>query len=198
MVDVNFNHVPTPTGPSPLTVLSLARLVTPAQIARAIQVTEQTVNHWHRDGIIPARVHEGRIARFYLSEVLEALRQKDSNRYQIILPVVTPQESPGLNRCTSTDCTAMNPVPPVLAHETRTNGSPRPTDLPKAPLKTPKQVAWMIQTTPQTINFWHRIGIIPSRVSINGVVRFDLEEVLEVLARRVAEERRAHPTPNLH
>ena len=198
MVDVNFNHVPTPTGPSPLTVLSPARLETPAQIARVIQVTEQTVNHWHRDGIIPARVHEGRIARFYLSEVLEALRQKGSNRYQRILPVVTPQDSPGLNRCTSSDCTAMNPVPPVLAHETRTNRTFAQTDLPKVLLKTPKQVAWVIQTTPQTINLWHRNGIIPSRVSKTGVVRFDLEEVLEVLARRVAEERRAHPHPNLH
>lgn len=92
----------------------------------------------------------------------------------------------------------MNPAPPVLPHETKANGSSRPTDLPKEPLKTPKQVAWVIQTTPQTINFWHRNGIIPSRVSKTGVVRFDLEEVLEILARRVAEERRAHFAPNIH
>jgi hypothetical protein len=48
-------------------------LLTPAQLAREINTTPQTVNTWHRDGIIPAKIAVGRIVRFDRTDALEAL-----------------------------------------------------------------------------------------------------------------------------
>jgi hypothetical protein len=49
-------------------------------------------------------------------------------------------------------------------------------------LETPQSLARKIRTTPQTINNWHRSGIIPSRIAVGRVIRFDLAEVLAALS----------------
>lgn len=51
----------------------LLELLTPSQLAREIRTTPQTVNNWHRAGIIPARIAVGRIVRFDRREALAAL-----------------------------------------------------------------------------------------------------------------------------
>lgn len=50
-------------------------------------------------------------------------------------------------------------------------------------LLTPTQLAREINCTPQTVNNWHRAGILPARIAIGRVVRFDREEALDALAR---------------
>lgn len=55
-------------------------LLTPAQIARELRTTPQTIGNWHRAGVIPAVVSVGRIIRFNLADVLEALTAAGSNR----------------------------------------------------------------------------------------------------------------------
>lgn len=51
----------------------LETLETPREIARALKVTPQTVNNWHRWGMIPARIAVGRVIRFDRHQVIEAL-----------------------------------------------------------------------------------------------------------------------------
>jgi len=55
-------------------------LLTPGQLAREIKTTPQTVNGWHRAGIIPAKIDCGRIVRFDRAEVMAALstRKRDT------------------------------------------------------------------------------------------------------------------------
>jgi predicted site-specific integrase-resolvase len=48
---------------------------TPRQLADRYAVTVPTVFNWFRAGIIPARIAVGRIYRFDLNEVEEALRR---------------------------------------------------------------------------------------------------------------------------
>lgn len=55
-------------------------LLTPAQLAREIRTTPQTIGNWHRAGIIPAVVAVGRIIRFNRAAVLEALAAAGTNR----------------------------------------------------------------------------------------------------------------------
>ena len=55
-------------------------LLTPAQIARELRTTPQTIGNWHRAGVIPAVVSVGRIIRFNLADVLEALTAAGTNR----------------------------------------------------------------------------------------------------------------------
>jgi hypothetical protein len=49
-------------------------------------------------------------------------------------------------------------------------------------LDTPATFARVVKTTPQTVNTWHRKGIIPARVCIGRVIRFDRREALAALA----------------
>ena len=49
-------------------------------------------------------------------------------------------------------------------------------------LDTPATLAKACRTTPQTINAWHRAGILPARISIGRVIRFDRREALAALA----------------
>jgi hypothetical protein len=49
-------------------------------------------------------------------------------------------------------------------------------------LDTPASLAAALQTTPQTVNTWHRAGILPAKLKIGRVVRFDREEALAALA----------------
>lgn len=52
------------------------RLLTPAELAEKLNTTPQTVNTWHRTGVIPAKIAIGRIIRFELETVLLALEAK--------------------------------------------------------------------------------------------------------------------------
>jgi hypothetical protein len=49
-------------------------------------------------------------------------------------------------------------------------------------LDTPATLARVLRTTPQTINTWHRTGILPAKVCIGRVVRFDRREAMAALA----------------
>lgn len=49
-------------------------------------------------------------------------------------------------------------------------------------LDTPATLARAIKTTPQTVNTWHRRGILPAKISIGRVIRFDRREALAALA----------------
>ena len=55
---------------------NLETLVTPAELARAFKTSPQTINCWHRKGIIPAALACGRVVRFDKAEVLEALAKR--------------------------------------------------------------------------------------------------------------------------
>jgi len=48
-------------------------------------------------------------------------------------------------------------------------------------LETPREIAAAIRTTPQTVLNYHRAGIIPSRISIGRLIRFNLPDVLTAL-----------------
>jgi excisionase family DNA binding protein len=47
---------------------------------------------------------------------------------------------------------------------------------------TPQTLAQALKTTPQTINGWHRKGIIPSVFTCGRVVRFNRNQVVAALA----------------
>jgi predicted site-specific integrase-resolvase len=47
---------------------------------------------------------------------------------------------------------------------------------------TPQTLAQALKTTPQTINGWHRRGIIPSVFTSGRVVRFNRNQVIAALA----------------
>ena len=51
----------------------LLELLTPTQLAREIRTTPQTINAWHRSGLLPARIAVGRIVRFDRREAIAAL-----------------------------------------------------------------------------------------------------------------------------
>jgi hypothetical protein len=47
---------------------------------------------------------------------------------------------------------------------------------------TPQTLAQALKTTPQTINAWHRSGIIPSVFACGRVIRFNRSQVIAALA----------------
>lgn len=49
-------------------------------------------------------------------------------------------------------------------------------------LETPREIAALIRTTPQTVLNYHRAGIIPARVNVGRVIRFNRADVLAALA----------------
>lgn len=49
-------------------------------------------------------------------------------------------------------------------------------------LDTPRDLARVLKTTPQTVNTWHRRGIITAKICIGRVIRFDRAEALAALA----------------
>ena len=49
-------------------------------------------------------------------------------------------------------------------------------------LDTPATLARVVKTTPQTVNSWHRRGILPAKICIGRVIRFDRREALAALA----------------
>lgn len=56
-----------------------AALLTPAELAARLKVTQKTIRNWHLQGRIPAAVAVGRVIRFDGEEVAEALRQEARN-----------------------------------------------------------------------------------------------------------------------
>lgn len=54
-------------------------------------------------------------------------------------------------------------------------------------LETPREIAVALKTTPQTVNAWHRKGIIKARISIGRIVRFDRREVIDALTAASSE-----------
>ena len=62
-----------PCNTNPKQTAATPQLLTPTQLAREINTTPQTINNWHRAGIIPARIAVGRVVRFDRSEAFEAL-----------------------------------------------------------------------------------------------------------------------------
>jgi hypothetical protein len=68
---------------APAEMLETAELDTPATLAAAIRTTPQTVNTWHRNGIIPARICIGRVIRFDRREALEALAAHSNRSVQL-------------------------------------------------------------------------------------------------------------------
>lgn len=55
-------------------------------------------------------------------------------------------------------------------------------------LETPRDIARVIKCTPQHVNALHRRGIIPAKVSIGRLVRFDRREVIAALAEHSRRE----------
>jgi hypothetical protein len=70
-----------------------------------------------------------------------------------------------------------------------TNAPAQSLEMPE--LETPREIAKALRTTPQTVNTWHRKGIIPARVSIGRIVRFDRREVIAALTAASSEGSKA-------
>lgn len=66
-----------------------------------------------------------------------------------------------------------------------------PNDTDNGNLDTPRDLARIIKTTPQTVlNLFHD-GIIPARVAVGRVIRFDRAEALAALAKHSKKGKRA-------
>ncbi len=50
----------------PITIPRIQQLLKPQELAAIINVSAPTIMNWYYDGIIPARVHVGRVIRFEL------------------------------------------------------------------------------------------------------------------------------------
>jgi hypothetical protein len=187
---VKTNHAYAKIKPSTTAVIPFVNLATPDQISVRLQVTPQCVNSWCRSGLIPARVDEGRIVRFHLPEVLEALKQLGSKRYHSNIP----------EQRLENDFKWLEPsLPPAfdqdLSHRLRWEidtecGPSAWVFAPAQQLQTISEIADVIQTTRQTVNMWLNHGIIPAYVSSENVIRLDLEIVLDVLQKRASAKRR--------
>lgn len=68
------------TTPAPAPTLENDELDTPASLARVLRTTPQTINSWHRQGILPAKFAVGRIVRFDRREALAALAARSNRR----------------------------------------------------------------------------------------------------------------------
>jgi len=181
---VKFNHVCIKFKQSATTAFPIANLATPAQIAEQLQVTPQCVNSWHRSRLIPARVDEGRIVRFHLPEVLDALNQLDPKKHCGSIPLRHLEND--FEWLTPTSQLAFDKdLPQRITWQIDDECGPSAWVFTPAPrLQTISEIADVIQTTRQTVNMWLSQGIIPAHVSSENVVRLDLEEVLDVLQKR--------------
>lgn len=52
------------------------RSATPEQTAREVGTSKPTLLEWHKQGIVPSVVNEGRVIRFDIDEVKEALKAR--------------------------------------------------------------------------------------------------------------------------
>jgi excisionase family DNA binding protein len=48
-------------------------------------------------------------------------------------------------------------------------------------LLTPRDLARELATTPQTIGNWYRNGVIPAKVAVGRIIRFEREAVMAAL-----------------
>ena len=53
----------------------MQQLLKPQELAFIINVSVPTVMNWYYDGIIPAKIHVGRVIRFELEPVMSALEK---------------------------------------------------------------------------------------------------------------------------
>lgn len=152
-------------------------LLRPSEVALFLDISPQTVNNWHRSGTIPTRISEGRIARIALPDLVAELMNSDPKGLnKIDRNILNPQfRNQDLQL-------SKNTAPHFEVFRLR-NGAVQ-----MAPLVSPSRVAFITQTTPQTVNSWYRRKVIPG-IRVDGVVRFDLEEVLGVLAKRAVAKR---------
>lgn len=65
-----------PLPPSFAHTRDMQQLLKPQELAEIINVSPQTIMKWYYDGIIPARIHVGRIVRFELDAVMIALTER--------------------------------------------------------------------------------------------------------------------------
>lgn len=59
-------------------------------------------------------------------------------------------------------------------------------------LETPREIAALIRTTPQTVLNYHRAGIIPARINVGRIIRFDRTDVLAALT---SHSKKGGPNP---
>ena len=185
------NHVYAKIKPSTTAGTPFANLATPEQISNQLQVTPQCVNSWCRSGLIPARVDEGRIVRFHLPDVLDALKQSGTKRHRAAISA--PRQETGFGWLAPTSLLAFDDdLPHRLTWQIDDQCGPSACVFAPAPrLQTVYEIADVIQTTRQTINMWLHQGIIPVRISSENVIRLDIELVLDVLQKRAAAKRTA-------
>lgn len=62
-------------------------------------------------------------------------------------------------------------------------------------LLTPRQFAGIVHTTPATVLNWHRAGIVPARIAVGRIIRFDRTEALAALESRTKRERQQGGEP---
>ena len=55
-------------------------------------------------------------------------------------------------------------------------------------LETPREIARALKCTPQHVNALHRKGIIPAKVAIGRMVRFNRREVIDALTEASRKE----------
>jgi len=53
----------------------MEKLLKPQDLATILNVSSRTILNWYYDGIIPARIHVGKVIRFELEPVMAALEQ---------------------------------------------------------------------------------------------------------------------------
>lgn len=132
---------------------------------------------------------EGRIARFLLPEVIEALKQSGTKRHRGTISA--PSQENAFGWLTPTSQLAFDDdLPHRLTWQIDDQCGPSACVFAPAPrLQTISEIADIIQTTRQTINMWLNQGIIPAQISSENVIRLDIEIVLDVLRTRAAAKR---------
>jgi len=134
-------------------------------------------------------VDEGRIVRFHLPEVLDALNQLDTKKFRSSIPLRHLDND--FDWLTPTSQLAFEKdLPQRITWQINDEcGTSAWVFAPSARLQTISETADVIQTTRQTVNIWLIQRIIPARVSSENVIRLDLEEVLDVLQKRAEGKR---------
>lgn len=171
------SHVTKIEAPKNLETRKVAKLFNPSQVARLLGVTPQTVCNWNREGKLPTKVSEGRIFRFSLSDIVAEIMEAP-DKVRISSDSVEEERS---------DASNLEEIYRSLSHPMRSF-------IPHVLLCnvvaiSSAQVATILQTTPQTINAWHRDGVIPG-FRVGRVVRYDWNAVAQVLSARACENRK--------
>jgi DNA-binding transcriptional regulator YiaG len=174
---VKSSHVTTTETPKGLEIHKVAKLLNPSQVARLLGVTPQTVCNWNREGKLPTRVSEGRIFRFALSDIVAEIMEAPDN--ERISSISVKEDRSDANNLEEIYHSLSHPKRSFVTHVFLRN----------VVAISSAQVATILQTTPQTINAWHRDGIIPG-FRVGGVVRYDWNAVDQVLSARACDNRK--------